>query len=129
MPDNPSQPTPKEIYYAADQYLPYLSEPLQSQIQALLEEAQAGKKRDTIILSLISDDKAARQWMRMALFGKQFETLQRGYEPLAGGGPTSVPANSRWKCPECDFEWRVLRKGRPVPNCPEHNVALVHIKA
>jgi len=119
-----SQPTPQEIYYAAELYLPYLSETLQAQINTLLSEVQAGKKRDNAILSLISDDKAARQWMRQALFGEQFETMKSGFDPLASGGPV-VPANSQWKCPECGFVWRVQRKGRPVPPCPKDYSVLV----
>ena len=123
-----SHPTPQEIYYAAEQYLPYLSELLQSQIKALIKEAQAGEKRDNAILSLISDDKAARQWMRTALFGEEMETLKGGYDPLAGSGPV-VQANSLWKCPKCGFTWRVQRKGRPVPHCPKDYSILVQVEA
>jgi len=122
-----SQPTPQEIYYAAEQYLPYLSETLRAQIKTLLSEVQAGKKRDNAILSLISDDKAARQWMRQALFGEQFETMKSGYKPLARGGPV-VQANSQWECPQCGFLWRVQHKGRPVPPCPKDYSVLVRVE-
>lgn len=121
-----SQPTAQEIYYAAEKCLPRLPEELQAQIDVLLVEARAGRKRDNAIIALISDDRDARQWMRQALFGDQFETL-RGYQPLAGGGPV-VPANSLWRCPQCDFEWRVLQAGRPVPHCPDDGSVLVQVQ-
>lgn len=130
MSPDKSQPEPQEVYYAAEQYLPNLSELLQSRVKILLAEAQDGQKRDTIILSLLSDDPEARQWMRQALYGEQTETMRSydPYDPLAGGGPV-VKANSQWKCPQCGFIWRVQRKGRPVPNCPTDQSVLVRVKA
>ena len=128
MPQETSHPIPEEIYYAAEQYLPLLSEPLQSQIRALLAEARAGEKRDNAILLQISEDRAAHQWLRSALLGEPVsgETVMRGYEPLPGGGP-AVPANSLWRCPRCGFEWRVLHAGRPVPPCPRDGTALERV--
>lgn len=127
MPQDKSQPTPEEIYYAAEKYLPYLADELREPIAALLAEARAGHKRDTAILSLISEDAAARKWMRAALFGEQL-TLRGGYQPLAGSGPTSVPASSLWVCSKCGYPWRVQRKGRPVPPCPKDGSVLVQVK-
>jgi hypothetical protein len=127
MSNDISQPIPEEIYYAAEQYLPRLPDELQAQILALLARAHSGQKCDNAILSLMSDDQDARRWMRQALFGDQFGTLKGGYDPLAGT-PTSIPSNSRWDCPQCGFEWRVLRAGRPVPPCPNDYSVLVRMK-
>lgn len=127
MSDDITQPIPEEIYYAAEQYLPHLPEEIQPQILALIERARSGQKCDNAILFLISDDKEAREWMRKALFGAQLGTLKGVYEPLAGT-PTSIPANSRWVCPKCGCEWRVLRAGRPVPPCPKDYSVLVQVK-
>ena len=128
MSDDITQPIPEEIYFAAEQYLPHLPEELREQIRLLLERARSGQKCDNAILSLISEDEGARRWMRQALFGAQLDTLRGSFEPMAGV-PTSIPANSRWVCPECGFEWRVLRAGRPVPTCPKDDSVLVHVKA
>lgn len=113
-----SHPIAEEVYYAAEQYMQNLSESLQEQIQILLEQAHTGKKVDNAILSLISDDNSARIWMRAALFGEDAAKIMRSYEPLSGS-TVSVPANSVWVCPQCGFEWHVLRAGRPVPPCPK----------
>lgn len=121
-----SQPTPEEIYYAAEQYLPYLPVELQASVAGLLEEARAGHKRDSAILSVMSEDADARRWLRAALFGDMEKSVLGEYGPLAGG--PDVPANSRWKCPECGFVWHVSRKGRPVPPCPKCKIALKKMK-
>ncbi len=121
MNTNSSDPTPEEIYYAAEQYLPLLSDELQTQSHALLEQARSGKKVDNAIVSLISDDEGARKWMRKALFGGNVAEVMGSYDPMIGNA-ISVPANSMWVCSnlECSgFEWRVIRNGRPVPPCPK----------
>jgi len=123
-----SQPTPQEIYSAAEACLPHLRPDLQERLAALLAEARAGQRRANRILDLTSQDPRASAWMQTALFGESADTL-RGYEPLAGGGPAHVPANSRWVCPQCGFEWRVLRAGRPLPPCPRDGSALVRVTA
>ena len=121
-------PTPEEIYYAAEKYLSLLSEPLASQIKALiLDQSQTGQKVDNDILTLISEDENARKWMREALFGGESgQIIRADYSPLPGG-LLSVSANSIWICPKigCGFEWRVIRTGRPVPTCPRHFSVLV----
>lgn len=119
-----SQPDSHEIYYAAEKYLPYLSDSLQTQIKTLLTEVRDGQKRDTNILSLLGVDSEARKWMRQALFG---EPNIRSYSQLTGVGPL-VPANSQWKCPQCGFLWHVQRKGRPVPYCPKDESVLLHVE-
>ena|SRR5205085_1061108 len=124
MISNSSNPTPEEVYYATEQYLPILPQEVQSQVDILLEQARSGKKVDNAILSLISDDEYARKWMRKALFGEDIARVMGSYDPLPGG-PVSVPANSVWECRQCDFEWRVLRAGRPVPPCPRDYSVLV----
>lgn len=125
MSTDSSYPTPEEVYYAAEQYLPHLQEDLQRQVRTLLERARSGQKVDNAIISIISEDKSARKWMRQVLFTGDIAKLMRNYEPLAGN-IVSVPANSVWICPKCGFEWRVLRAGRPVPPCPK-DYSVLHI--
>ena len=118
--------TSEELIYAAEKLLPALSSALQESLAPLLARARKGERVDIMIVDLLSDDEAASRWMRLALFGGQDETLYRGLEPLAGD-LGAVQASSVWVCPkpECDFDWRVTRKGRPVPPCPHHNLQLV----
>ena len=122
-----STPTPEEIYYAAEKYLPNLTRELQAKLTPLLERALLGEKVDNTIIDLLSKDAAARYWMKLALFGEVDGVQYRGYEPLAGK-PTSIMASSRWVCPQGNFEWVVLRAGRPVPPCPKDNSVLIPAK-
>jgi len=121
---NSSQPTPEEIYYAAEQYLVVLSNDLQIQLRELLEQSRSGKKVDNAILLLISDDTDARKWMREALFGDDITNVNRVYEPMLGNS-ISISSKSVWVCPQCGFEWHVIRAGRPVPYCPKDYSVLV----
>jgi len=122
-----SQPTPEEVYYAAEKYLACLPEEIRAQLSQLLKDARSGQKRDNAILALLAEDETARRWMRAALFGEEDGILKGGYEPLPGA-PASIPANSRWVCPECGFEWLVLHAGRPVPHCPHDYSILIQVK-
>ncbi len=123
MPEDISQPTAKEIYYAIEQYFPSLPEALQAPVQTMLARARAGEKMDNALIALIAEDAKARTWLRQALFGGETARLMGEYAPLSGL-PVSVPANSLWICPQCGFEWRVSRAGRPVPPCPRDGSAL-----
>lgn len=118
---NPFQPTPREVYYAARRYLPYLPPELQQATKELLRRARSGEKVDNALLEMLSGDPAAKQWLQAALIGGEAARL---YEPLPGASD-SIPAFSLWVCPKCGFEWRVYRKGRPVPPCPGDGSPLV----
>lgn len=117
------EPTPQEVYTAAEACLPYLPSDLRDGVAALLAQARGGKNLKTAILALLAEDESARRWVRAALFGEQLSV--RGYEPLPGN-PTEIPANSRWVCPQCGFVWHVARRGRPVPHCPKDGSLLRH---
>lgn len=112
---DPSEPTPREVYYAARRYLPHLPSEQQSKVQELLQNARSGEKVDNAILETVSRDARAKEWFREALFTE--EAVRLGYEPLAGL-PGPIPARSLWVCPQCSFQWRVFRRDRPVPRCP-----------
>lgn len=112
---DPSQPTSREIRYAARRYLPHLPPEMQRTVQELLLHARAGEKVDNAILETVSLDPEAKGWFREALFTE--EAARMGYEPPPGL-PGPIPARSLGVCPQCGFEWRVFRKGRPVPRCP-----------
>lgn len=127
MSEDTSQPTAEEIYYAVEQYLPNLPEALQAPARSLLARASAGEKMDNALLALISEDAQARTWLRQALFGGETARLMGDYAPLPGS-PLSVPANSLWICPQCGFEWRVVRAGRPLPSCPRDGSALTRVE-
>jgi hypothetical protein len=122
-----TQPTPHEIYYAArraaDAFLPSEA---QNDIQIILKRGYQGEKVDNDVLRIVSRDEGAREWMAQALY---LEVNTRGYVALPGE-LTPIPARSLWRCPEegCGFAWRVLRKGRPVPPCPIHDVPLVPVR-
>jgi hypothetical protein len=121
--------TSEELIYAAEMLLPALSPAMQESLSPLLARARKHERVDILIVDLLSDDEAASRWMRLALFSGQDELLYKGFERSAGNlGP--IPANSIWVCPEsdCDFRWRVLRAGRPVPPCPIHGCDLVPLE-
>lgn len=118
---DPSQPTPREVYYAARRYLPYLPQELQQAMRDLLRRAQAGEKVDNAILETVSRDSKARKWLSVALLTD--EAARMGYE-LLPGPPGPIPARSLWVCPQCGFEWRVFRRGSPVPPCPKDGLPL-----
>lgn len=112
---DPSQPTPREVYYAARRYLAHLPPEMQQTVRELLRRARAGEKVDNAILETVSRNPQAREWLRLALFTEEVTRL--GYEQLPGM-PGPIPARSLWVCPQCGFQWRVFRRDRPVPRCP-----------
>ena len=122
--------TTEELIYAAEKLQPALSPALQESLAPLLARARKGERVDIMIVDLLSEDETASRWMRLALFSGQEEMLYRGLEDKPAGDISSIQASSIWVCPQkdCKFEWRVLRKGRPVPPCPHHNIQLVPAK-
>jgi len=116
-----TQPTEREVYYAARRARDLLPPGEQTRLDALLRRASRGEKVDNAILKLLRPYDQARDWMVNALY-LGGETRQ--YATLPGEvGP--IPARSLWVCPKCGFQWRVLRKGRPVPPCPYDGTPLV----
>ncbi|MFN3743036.1 MAG: hypothetical protein ACK4VW_10295 [Anaerolineales bacterium] len=116
---DPSLPSPAEIRYAVKRAAFLLPEKERKALQALLRRKPIPEQQ---LLALFRETPAARQWLERALYWSSSEQT-RGYEGLPGE-PGEIPARSLWKCPQCDFTWRVLRKGRPVPPCPRHGLEL-----
>lgn len=119
-------PTHEEVYYAAETYLPYLPDALKKRVKILLQKAKHEASVVDEIISLFSEDKRSRIWMRQALFLTGREVIKGGYEKIAGN-PTSVSASQVWVCPKCNFQWHVSRAGRPIPSCPKDYSVLVPI--
>jgi hypothetical protein len=125
MNDNLNAPTPEEVFYAAEVYLPYLPSESQDSIKNLLRKAKGDETSiANEIISAFSEDERARLWMREALFYSGYEVTKGGFEKVAGD-PSSVSASKVWICPKCNFKWHVFRIGRPVPNCPKDFSILV----
>lgn len=111
---DPSLPTPFEIRYAVKRAALLLSDQEREDLQALLRKKPPTPLNQ--VLAFFQDKPAAQQWLERTLYPSPSE-LTRSYEGLSGH-PGEIPARSLWKCPQCGFTWRVLRKGRPVPPCP-----------
>ncbi len=52
----------------------------------------------------------------------------RGFEPLPGRSPIP-PGVELYSCPHRDYLWPRSDVAEPVPNCPNHGIALVPIDA
>ena len=116
-----TKPTPREVYYAARRASFMLPEEQQTELDALLKRGYKGAQVHRDVLGYFDDKKPAYEWLQQALYTA---STVKGYATLPGSvGP--IPARSLWVCPKCDFTWRVLRKGRPVPPCPHDGLKLV----
>lgn len=122
---DPSVPTPFEIRYAVKRAALLLSDQERKALQALLRKKPATPLHQ--VLAFFRDKPAAQQWLQDALYPSPSEPI-RGYVGLSGQ-PGEIPARSLWKCPQCGFTWRVLRKGRPVPPCPHDGSKLEYVPA
>ncbi len=112
-----TQPTPREIYYAVRRLLPLLPAEERQAIIELLKRGQKGEAVETTLLRRLKPFSRIRKWLSQALYTPP-EAGARTHTMLPGT-IGEIPARSLWCCPKCDFSWRVLRKGRPVPPCPK----------
>ncbi len=116
-----NHPTPREIYYAARRVAHLLPEDEREELMALLKRGYKGENVHHTALRILSRSPQAREWLNAALYGPV--PGMRGFAHLPGH-PGPIAARSLWRCPQCGFQWRVLRKGRPVPPCPHDGAAL-----
>lgn len=126
MNEDTSVPTPEEIYYAAEKYLPYLPSALQERVKTLLQNTKNRVFVGNEIISTFSEDERSRLWMHQALFSSGYDIKKDNFEKLAGN-PTTVSASKIWICPKCNFKWHLFRVGRPIPNCPKDFSVLVSV--
>lgn len=94
-------------------------EQVRQQLDQLLQQAQAGESVENLIWELLTDTRAARNWVTQF---QQSNATQRGFNSLPGN-PSEISARE-FKCPQCDYTWSRDRIGRPTPLCPIHNVPL-----
>ena len=120
-PPDRTKPTPREIYYAARQAAAALPPEEREQVLELIRRGNKGAPVHHEVLEYFQKYPRLRDWLKQALF---LSGTLRGYAPLPGQ-PGPIPARSLWVCPQCGFQWRVLRKGRPVPPCPYDGSPLV----
>lgn len=112
MPKDRFNPTPFEVYYAARRAAQKLPPAQQAEVVELIRKTRSRKKTHQV-LAHFQDRPDLRAWLESALY---LGDGARGFAQI-GGDLTPIPARSLWVCPECGFQWRVLRKGRPVPPC------------
>ncbi|MCS7011197.1 MAG: hypothetical protein NZL98_07495, partial [Anaerolineales bacterium] len=122
-----SMPSSFEIAYALRRVAFLLPEKKQAELRALLRQDRPENVERAIseALRVVRSSRKAREWLEHALY---FSGEKLGHAGLPGQ-PTQIPARSLWKCPQCDFTWRVLRKGRPVPPCPYDGSVLVRVSS
>ncbi len=120
-------PTAQEIYYAARRVLDQLPPEEQEKLRPLLKRGQADPASTDEVLKRLKSHSQIREWLLAALYPPP-EAATRSYVTLPGG-PGPIPVHSLWRCPQCGFTWRVLRKGRPVPPCPRDGATLILVQS
>lgn len=112
-----------EFYSAARDLLPEMDDEMRHEIEALLKQAEEGRKTDNLIIEIITENCKLRHMLREKL-GKELEHFVR-YLPL-GGNPKPIPAQ-KYVCPVegHDYSKRISKAGEDAGNCPEHKVPLI----
>ena len=119
-----------DILDAACSIRPYLSElltatqaeALDQQIADLLAQANTGQQVDNLILELLANQDATREWLSKFLQDKQQPEHLRSWSPLPG--QRSMVNAAKFVCPQGDYTWYRPRVGIEPPLCPTHNVPL-----
>ncbi len=116
-----ANPTPAEVYYAARRAAEQLPATEREELLGLIRRTHKDRKAHHQVLKRFQNYPGLRSWLDKALF---LSDRTKGFAQLSGD-LTPIPARSLWVCPQCGFQWRVLRKGRPVPPCPRDGSELV----
>jgi rubrerythrin len=117
MPQHP----PEKIYAAARVLLPDLDPARQSEVKALLEQAERGTQTHLQLLDLLTRDDATRQQMRLLLKAENVsrELLLDEFGPLGGETVSTWPGDV-FRCPQCGYRCVIGEADeQPLP-CPKH---------
>jgi hypothetical protein len=100
---------------------------VEQQLTALLSRATAGEKVDILILNLLSQFPATKEWARLYLKGDQatgwidYSRLPGDTRPTGPQGPVFV-SGARCFCPWCGYRWIRREAGQKPPKiCPNDN--------
>ena len=118
-----SMDQPNDIYRAANRLLAEMDERMRKQVEVLLHEAKSGKKTDSSIVEIITQDDRMRKRLREEL--NLDESWLRSYSPPAGN-PDS-PSTKKFVCPIQGHSYvrRIQNVGEDPGQCPEHQVPLI----
>ena len=117
-------PKPEQVYAAVRSLLKKMQPGMRKRAQALLKEAESGQKRDKPLIRLVGNDDRLRETLNGMLYEDINRTMS-GYNPL--GGDVDIIASEKYVCPKlgCSFSWRLQQAGEKLPECPDHQEALV----
>lgn len=125
----------EDIIAAAKALVPYLKDPLQTQVKSLLGKAEQGEAVHNLLLDVLSKDETSRSWLRSVLaeelmvfrdmeMSEKYGTEKSIYDEPAGD--PHVPSTVILVCPLPSCEFRVvLRHVGQHPTCIVHKVQLV----
>lgn len=97
--------------------------PVDELLRSYLEQARSGEKVGNLILDLMAQNEATREWIDEYLTEVGWEENVRAYRPLPGG-PHNPPMQ-RFICPDGDFQWFRRSVGEQIPTCPFHDKQLI----
>jgi hypothetical protein len=114
------RPRLKELLGAA-------AEQVDDKLEKYLDLSRTGQRVENLIMELVAEDDATRQWMDDFLASKRPLETSRSYSELPGF-PQSTPVMQRYACPSCDHTWFRRSAGEEIPVCPSHRKQLALVK-
>jgi hypothetical protein len=93
-----------------------------------LDLARKGQRVENLIIEMLAEHDATRQWMDNFLASSRQPEASRSYSNLPGF-PQSAPVMQRYACSDCGHIWFRRSAGEEIPVCPIHHKQLVLVKS